>query len=286
MAAAENRKRKSKRGGADDRPLWGFLFRRETEEEDFMRSSFFSGAEEGGEEEPAPSRGILRELWARFNFWSLVATLLFLAFTGGLAVTVARMWSPQSLHDIAGYADQGNVRDISVMMRHANGGEFSFTEGELNRYLRDTCRMRQTGIFSIFAHAQGVAVRVHDGYAELVIDRLLGSNMHQTTAVNLSFRQEMDHGRPVLRVDFRGGSPLLGSMPRGGRIGQVGVPQRHMQMLRPALETLLDCYPDIKETVELYGYRPVFVRGKNGEESRIHMIPYTAQDSSLTYTHI
>lgn len=284
MAASENRKRKSRRGGADDRPLWGFLFRRETEGEDFMRSSFFSGTEEGEDEEPVASRGFLRELWARFNFWSLVATLLFLAFTGGLAVMVARMWTPQSLHDVAGYADQGNVRDLSVMLRHAAGGEITFTEAELNRYLRDTCRMRQTGIFSIFAHVQGVAVRVHDGYAELIIDRLVGSNTHQTTAVNLTFRQELDHGRPVLRVDFRGGSPLWGSTPRGGRIGQVGVPQRHMQMLRPALETLLDCYPGVREAVETYGYRPVFVRGRNGEESRVRLVPYASQSSSYHST--
>lgn len=279
MATAENRRRKRSRKEEEVRSFWSFFSREQHEENDFTRSTFF--ARHGEEDEPEDgedeSRSILRELWSRFNFWSLVATLLFLAFTGGLIFVVVRMWQPQDLKDIAGYTDKGASRDLSLLIRNANGAPVSFTEGELNRYLRDTCRMRQTGIFSIIAHAQGVAVRVHNGYAELVIDRLVGSNMHQTTAVNLSFHQKNEHGRPVLKIDFQGGAPLLGRMPRGGRIGRVGVPQRHIQVLKPALETLLTCYPDIVAAMEEHGYCPHFEQGANQQEGRITLVPYSPQ---------
>ena len=276
MAVGENRRRKRKKGGADDRSLWGYLFRKDEPNPNFLAGSFYGDSEEP-EEEKITARSLLKELLSRVNVLTCVAVAVFLLFTGSLMVMVYRMWSPQDLSDVAGYQDQGNPRDLMVMLKNANGAEVSFTEGELNRYLKDTCRMRQMGLFSLLAHVEGVAIRIHDGYMELVVDRIIGANMHQTTAVNLSFRQETDLGRPVLKVDFHGGSPLYGSMPRGGKIGQVGVPQRHIEMLKPALETLLDCYPEMVQIVEEYGYCPHFTKGSNGAEGRVRLQPYTPE---------
>lgn len=273
MAAAENRRRRRKQGGADDRRLWGSLFRRNVPGVEYVTDGFYGTTEsEEGEE---PEQSLLRRIWRRFNLWSCIAVLLFVVFTGGLMVTVYRMWLPQTLDDVAGYSDRGKPRDLTALLKNANGAEISFTEGEVNRYLRDTCRMRQTGPFSLLAHVQGVAVRMHDGYVELVVDRVIGVNLHQTTAVNLSFRQDVDHGRPVLKVFFHGGAPLMGSMPRGGSIGHVNVPQRHIEMLRPALDTLVDCYPDIARIIEDFGYCPEFTAGRNGAEGRVRLVPYT-----------
>ena len=133
--------------------------------------------------------------------------------------------------------------------------------------------MRQTGIFSIIASGHGVAVRIHDGYAELVLDRVLGSNLHQTTSVNLAFRQEQKPGVTEMRVDFKGGPAIGGAIPRGGSIGSVPVPQSQIRMLTPALETFISCYPKIAEAIEHYRYYPTFVEGKNGADSRIYLEP-------------
>lgn len=274
MAAAENRKRKHSKKEDEVRSFWDFLPRRKAKKENFLRNTFFSSGEEEEDEAP-PSRGsLIGSFLARFNFWSSLATLLFLSFILTLLYVTVRMWQPQDLKDIAGYTDKGAVRDLGLLIRNANGAPISFTEGELNRYLKDTCLLRQTGIFSILAQAQGVAVRVHDGYAELIIDRIIGANMHQTTSVNLTFRQEIDHGRPSLKVDFQGGPPLLGRMPRGGRIGHIGIPQRHIEVLRPALETLLLCYPDLVAAIDEHGYCPHFEKGTGQQEGRITLIPF------------
>lgn len=276
MAENRRRKKEGKRRG-EDTP-WGSLLHRDAPPPlsgDNMSELYPPDDPEYDEESALEKLPLWRRLWHSISVWSLVATLLFVLFTGSLALLVVKMWTAQDMKDISGYTDKGTARDLTVALRNANGGEIIFTEGEINRYLRDTCRLKQTGIFSLIVPAQGVAVRIHDSYAELIVDRTLSTHFHQTTAVNLSFSQELDHGRPKLRVEYRGGEPVLSSLPRGGSIGLVGIPQRYMQMLSPALATIQDCYPDIWELMETYGYRPQFHEGKNGEESYVRLIPYT-----------
>lgn len=278
MGTTQNRKRKRRTRRPDSGSLWGFLFHKETPPNDITRGTLYSGP---GEDEDAPAQrpGFLSELWERFNLWSTVAGVLFLSFIAIMLYGVVRMWQPQALNDIAGYNDKVAAKDLSVLIKNANGAVISFTEGDLNRYLRDTCRMQQTGIFSIFANAQGIAVRIHNGYAEFIVDRLVGVNMHQTTSVNMTFHRHIEHGRPVIRVEFRGGEPLMGNMPRGGRIGTVGIPQKHIQVMQPALKTLLACYPEIMKAVEDFGYCPIFEKETPTAEGRITLIPYTPTTS-------
>ncbi len=277
MAENRRRNRKKKRSGAGFRNPWGSLLSAREKGEELSPNSSFYTPEEGEEEEEENGFSLLRELWQRFNVFSTLAVLLFLLFTGWLMGIVIDMWTPQPMGDIAGFADKGRGGDISMVLDKSNGEELIFTEGEINRYLRDTCRMRQTGLFSIIAHAQGVAVRIHNGYAELVIDRLLGANIHQTTAIHLTFSQHIEHGHPVLKVEFKGGPPITGKMPRGGSIGCQPVPERHIRMLQPALETLVACYPDITRAIEEHGYLPHFVDGGEGEESYVRLIPHSPQ---------
>lgn len=280
MAAAVNRKRKRKKEAAD-RSLWGFLFHPGANGEDLMQSTLFSRGEEDEEEyEPEEGeltfQGILRRLRRAVNLWLLISVGLFLSFTALLLVLLIKMWIPQDLRDIAGYEDNAAARDLAAIIRNANGEPVTITEAELNRYLRETCRMRQTGIFSIITHCQGVAARIHNGYLELVFDRIMGANLHQTTAVNLTFSQENNLGTPELHVDFQGGAPILGGMPQGGSIGSIPIPQRHVLMLKPAVESLLSCYPEINEQIREHHYCPVFVAGGDNAANRhVTLIPYS-----------
>lgn len=277
MPGSSNRKRTKKRT-EQETTLWGFLFNKDEQSQDITKSAFFGHPgeeeEEAREAQQTSQRNILQELWSRFNFWSIIACIVFLIFTFTLINAVVSMWTPQNMRDIAGYSDNGSARDLTALLSNANGQEISFTEAEINRYLRETCRLRQTGIFSIITHGQGIAVRIHDGYAEVVIDRMIGANIHQTTSINLTFNQEIEHGRPILKVNFQGGVPLIGDIPRGGSIGKFGLPDRHISMLAPALRTLMDCYPEFSAVIEEHGYCPFFTKGQNGNESRIRLVPY------------
>lgn len=280
MARTGNRKRTHKMKEPEGRSLWGSLFDKHAdgeEGEDFTSATTYAPDGDYEEEEVEPALSTLallrRKLWRCFNFWGLIAVSLFLGFTLLLLMILIKLWMPQDLSDIAGYNDTAAARDLTALIRNANGAPVTITEAELNRYLRDTCRMRQTGIFSIITHCQGMAVRIHNGYAELIFDRLMGANMHQTTAVYLTFTQENKLGNPELRAELRGGEPLLGTMPNGGSIGSIALPQRHVLMLKPALESLLTCYPDICEQVREHRYCPVFTA--NGKDRRLTLIPYT-----------
>lgn len=271
----ENKRRTKERRVRERENPWGSLMRSQHEAEP-LHGGFIGEEEEGDSCDVRTSS--LGNFWGRLNVWSIAATLLFLLFTGGMAYLVVQMWIPQSLHDVVGYDDRGNPRDLTLALRNAGGAEVSFTEGEMNRYLNDTCRMRQGGIFSLIAHEHGLAVRIHDGYAELIIDRVLSTRLHQTTAVHLSFSREQVQGIPHLKVDFRGGPPLLNSLPRGGRIGHVGVPQRYMEMLRPALRTLMESYREFVSLVQQHGYYPEFTQGRNGMEGRVRFIPLQSSE--------
>lgn len=275
MAGISNKKRNKSRA-EEDTSLWGFLFDKNTQSGDITKTSFFApgGEDEQADDEQEAPRHLLLEIWQRFNFWSILATVVFLAFTIILISTVVSMWTPQDMNTIAGYSDRGSARDLTALLRNANGQSITFTEAELNRYLRETCRMRQTGIFSIITHGAGVGVRIHNGHAELVIDRLIGANIHQTISVNLSFRQEITHGRPHLEVDFKSNATMLGNLPKGGSIGMLSVPERHISMLEPALDSLLGCYPEIQSIVNEHGYCPHFIKGENGHDSYVRLEPY------------
>ena len=276
MASGNNRRR-SKNHTAKDRQLWGNLF--DSTAEQRLDISDATAFYHNPAEEPEPARvpqdapQARASFWAGINGWAVCATSIFLIFAAILYWLVIGMWMPQDLDDIAGYTDKGAARDLTALLRNANGGEVAFTEAEINRYLRDTCRMRQTGVMAILSHSEGVALRIHDGYCEVVIDRIIGSNLHQTTSVYLTFSRVNEHGRQVVRADFSGGAPMLGSTPRGGRIGCITLPQHCMRMLQPSVETLLTCYADFFQIIRERGYFPTFTKGGNGQDSTVLLTP-------------
>ena len=274
MASGNNRRRTTRT--AKDRQLWGNLFGTGADaDEDISRTSFYRNPAEEPEPgtTPADEPGEPRSPWRGINAWAACATGIFLLFTACIYWLVISMWVPQDMQDIAGYTDKGAARDLAAILRNANGGEVAFTEAEINRYLRDTCRMRQTGIMALLSHSEGVAMRIHDGYCEIIIDRIIGSNLHQTTSVYLTFHRINDHGRQVVRADFSGGAPMLGSTPRGGRIGCVELPQHCMRMLQPSIETLQGCYADLFRIFHEHGYYPTFAKGGNGHDAAVLLTP-------------
>lgn len=257
--------------------MWGSLFTKNRQEENLTQATIYSPVlEDGEEEQETPGSGSLfRKLWMLSNFWAMMALLLFVTFIITMIVITVRMWQPQDLSDIEGYNDTIPSRNLErLICRKAPLREvIVIPEADINRYLRDTCRIRQDGFFSIFSQGHGIAFRFHDGYAELIIDRVFGHDSHQTTAVNISFTREVTDEQPKLNVALRGGSPIFGTIHRGGRIGKLAVPQRHITILQPALESLKGSYPAICEVLLDNGYCPFF------EEGRVVLRPYSTIQS-------
>lgn len=278
MAHSENRKRNQPGFFRSLRQRFFSRHRVSSAEEEVLRESMFPHPDDEDDEAVArmrPKRGWISGLWFRFNVLSTVAMLLFLGFTALLYYILLQLWIPRDMSMIPGYSDQSPTPDLRERLRRAAGSEVSFTEEEVNRYLSQTCRVRQTGIFSLLAHAEGVAVVFHDGYAEVIIDRSLSANLHQTSSLDLHFSREMEHGLSVLKTHFNGKVPLTNKIPRGGQIGSADVPERCVQMLRYALDSLLICYSDIVGMIHENNYLPVFSDGK------VTLVPTTPDNNTL-----
>lgn len=282
MAETVNRRRKGKRSLADSKAPWGSLFRKGEQQAPAVpvlpRYTYFFGRDdtEAEDEEELPDGSLLHRIWLRVNLLSVTAALIFVSFITYLLLLCCRMWIPCDLSNIPGYSDNGSSRDLVAALQSAHGAEISFTEAEINRYLRDTCLPRQTGILSIFADTHGIALRIHNGYAELIVDRTVGANLHQTTSIYFTFSIENSKGRPKLKVSYEGGPKILGSIPCGGCIGKVRMPKLYMQTMQPALDTLLNCYRTVTATMLEHTYLPRFVKGTAGQESRVFLVPASA----------
>ena len=277
MATGQNRKRNSKRRRTDFRALWGGLFRRnEVQGDDVTHGTLYDTEGEDAEDKGERAVSRLRRIWAHIGVWKLVAAIVFFLFICPLTCVTVRMWQPQDISDIEGYNDNIPSRNLTRLIcnKTAAGEPIIIREDDVNRYLRDTCCIKQDGFFSIFAEARGMAFRFHEGYAEFIIERAFGPLTRQTTTVNITCYIETVNGQPELKAELHGGEPVFGSVPRGGSIGKVAIPQRHIVILQPALESLRDCYPEIRDALKQHLYCPVF------KEGRVELHPYQYQQAN------
>lgn len=275
MALSENRRRNSKRKHASFRALWGGLFHKTPPGDDVTHGTLFDNTGEDEVRNGESQSSLLHRVLSRINPWKLLALLLYILFIGSLIIFTAKMWRAQDISDIEGYGDNVPSRNLTRLIcnKTALGEPIIIREDDVNRYLRDTCRMKQDGFFSIFAECHGVAFRFHKGYAEFIIDRGFGPLTRHTATVNITFNTEMVDGQPQLCAKLHGGEPIMGSMPRGGSMGHVPIPQRHIVLLQPALESLRDCYPEIRDAVIKHGYCLHF------EDGRVELHPYHSQQT-------
>ncbi len=132
--------------------------------------------------------------------------------------------------------------------------------------------MLQHGSLATIAHPSRLALKIHDGYAELIITRDLGSQLKHTVSVFLKFSLEQTSGSKRVLLDLDGGTTLLGTVQTGGRIGHLPIPAGYMQMLLPTLKPLLALYPALTELVEQYDYLPVFEQAGQGREGRLRLV--------------
>lgn len=278
MASGGNRRRNRKRRHKSLRALWGSLFRRntDTEGDDVTHGTLYENDEDEIAGDATDRFSRFKQIWVQISLWKLIAGVLFVILVGSLFITVYRMWSSQDISDIEGFHDNVPSRNLAriICTKTAVGEPIIIREDDVNRYLRDTCCIKQDGFFSIFAEARGVAFRFHKGYAELVIERAFGPLSPQVTTVNISFEVEITDGQPHLKAHLRGGDPIWGSIPRGGSIGSMAIPQKHIVVLQPALESLLACYPEIRDAIIKHGYCPYF------EEGRVELRPYPSPNTT------
>ena len=181
--------------------------------------------------------------------------LRFFVFLGLLAVGLLGYltyltFEPHDLSDIDGYRTEPSLipppgRDLGNVLAEAERGGIParLTEREINHYLIRTLKMDQEGVFAPWVELQGVWVRLEDGVAEVIIERLLMGKRKHTIAMHLEVEQEEGEDGQV--------STLVN--PTGGRFGRTEVVEGYLYLVIGGFKALGARYDD-----ELGNFRKMF----------------------------
>jgi len=160
----------------------------------------------------------------------LLFALILLIF---LITSIALSFLPQDLSDLEGRAAEGEEvappRNIQRVLENAAQQDLvvTLTEKELNHYLSSQLSGEQDGFLKNQVSYQGAWVRLREGIFELIIEREAFNRPH-TIAMNVEIEQLIEEGDKMnTKIDWR-----------GGRLGQLPVPQGYLLLVMPGYEEL------------------------------------------------
>ena len=171
---------------------------------------------------------------------------------GGLVLLAAFFFiaQPQSLTDIGGYgptAKAARGRDLKVVLQNSIDRRFAvtLTETELNQWFAQNLTTKQGGLLASQVSLERMWVRLDDGVAELILERKI---MGQPFTVSMFLQVNQMQGAKFAETEIlRHGGLYHSSVPflyRGGRFGQLVVPQGFLLLVLPAYEKLPALFHD------------------------------------------
>jgi hypothetical protein len=170
-----------------------------------------------------------------------LAGLLVFAVIVGLGAAIYFITLPQDLSDIGGNspsltAPASPPRDMKAVLTKAIEGDYSvqLSETELNHWLARELKLKQGGELAEWVTLKRVYVRLREGIAEVIIERDV-AGYPLTTSMFLQVEQtETAKGLSTQLHLHGGGFHEMVPMPtRGGRFGQLTVPQGFLIMVMP-----------------------------------------------------
>jgi hypothetical protein len=182
--------------------------------------------------------------------FSKLISLILLAAAAGLGSAVYFVAQPQDLSDLGGHGAQpaaGSARDMKAVLKNAidRGYPVTLSEEEINRWLGETLAVKQGGLLESHATFERVWVRLEDGTAEVIMERKL---MGRPFTVSMFLQIEQLEGPKGIstEVKLHGGPyhPDFPNPPRGGRFGQLVVPQGFLLLVVPAYRNLTSLFPE------------------------------------------
>lgn len=190
-------------------------------------------------------------------FSKLLFFILFGA-TAALGTAVYFVVQPQNLADLKGSTPSAKItpsRDLKQVLQNAvdkavanRGYAVTFSEAELNDWLARTIMPKQGGLLGAAVTLDRVWIRLEEGRAELIMARTV---LGRPFTVSMYFQVEKmeDIAGPFLSIQPDGGPyhKDYPRPPRGGRFGQLVVPQGFLHLIRPAYQKLGAIFPEETE---------------------------------------
>jgi hypothetical protein len=184
-----------------------------------------------------------------------LVSLFTFAGVAGLGVAVWFIFQPQDMSDLKGSSPAlsgTKARDLREVLKNAVNQNFplSLTEEEINLYIKQSLAAKQGGLLEKFVTLDDVRVRLEKGRAEIIVVRSV-MGRHLTTS--MYFRVEQVVGiddREVTNIIRDGGtyfpqmpdSPIAQRLLKGGRFGQLVVPQGFSHLVLPSFAKLAGVY--------------------------------------------
>lgn len=167
--------------------------------------------------------------------------LLVLAVIVGLGAAIYHITLPQDLSDIGGYSPSPTTpasppRDMQAVLTKSIEGNYSvqLSETELNHWLARELELKQGGELAEWVSLKRVWVRLREGVAEVIIERDV-AGYPLTTSMFLQVEQTETAKGIATRIHLHGGGfhEMVPVPARGGRFGQLTVPQGFLIMVMP-----------------------------------------------------
>jgi len=180
----------------------------------------------------------------------LLMKLFMLVFLSGLGAAVFFVSQPQDLTDIGGYGPAAALaqrRDLKATLQSSldRGFEVTLSEEDINGYLSRTLAAKQGGLLGNNVTLDGAWVRLEEGRVEVVLERrILGQPLTISTYVQIN--QTVSPTGATSTEGVLHGGPYLKDIPlnRGGRFGQLVIPQGFLRLVLPSFEKLAAAYKD------------------------------------------
>lgn len=180
----------------------------------------------------------------------LLVKLFMLLFLTGLGAALFFIAQPQDLTDIGGYGPAAALaqrKDLKTTLQNSldRGYEVTLTEEDINGYLSRTLSSRQGGLLGNYVTLDGAWVRLEQGRVEIVLERrIFGHPLTVSSYVQIS--QMVSPTGAASTEGVLHGGPYLQDIPlnRGGRFGQLVVPQGFLHLVLPSFANLAAVYKD------------------------------------------
>jgi hypothetical protein len=168
----------------------------------------------------------------------------------GLGAAMFFVSQPQDLSDMGGFGlvTSGETsRDLKAVLRASldRGHKVTISENEINSWLARTLAAKQGGPLAEWISMGRVCVRLEEDVAEIIMERRAFGRPF-TVSMFVKIEQTEENGRMRTVIERHGGpySPDLPKPMRGGRFGQLVVPQGFLMLVVPAYEQLAETYQE------------------------------------------
>lgn len=272
MSGRQNKLRETPRTGKEN--IWQRVVRSYQKNGPFKRNVAKPMYAEESSSEPSEEESELPRF--QISICSIISYLLYIIVFALIAIPTLLMWVAQPHPDPDSRLIEQAAPSIKQRIKESGSGPISFTEDEINRYIQQHYNIIQKGGYSILAHPESVMIEVCDGYAKIIVDRMLGADFHHTVTINISFKRLDDEDYSKILCRLEGGEPLFGGLAQGGAVGSLPIPERFMQMMIPSLKRLMRMSPQIQELVEEQGYLPHFTFDNRGQ-ALVQFLPPSQQ---------